>query len=53
MPHLVILPAARDDLIEIGDVIAQDNPGRAVSFLAEIEAKMLQVADRPGSYSRA
>ncbi len=47
MPRLVILPAARADLIEIGDFIAQDNPVRALSFLAEIEAKMLQAAERP------
>lgn len=50
MPRLVILPAARADLIEIGDFIAQDNPGRALSFLAEIEAKMRQAADRPESF---
>ena len=50
MPRLVILPAARADLIEIGDFIAQDNPGRALSFLAELEAKMLQTAERPESF---
>ena len=41
MPRLVILPAARADLIEIGDFIAQDNPGRALSFLAELEANRI------------
>ena len=46
----MILPAARADLIEIGDFIAQDNPGRALSFLAEIEAKMRQAAERPESF---
>ena len=50
MPRLVILPAARADLIEIGDFIAQDNPARALTFLAEIEAKMLQAAERPESF---
>lgn len=50
MPRLVILPAARADLIEIGDFIAQDNPGRALSFLAEIEAKMQEAAERPESF---
>ncbi len=39
MPRLVILPTARTDLIEIGDFIAADNPERAASFVAEIEAK--------------
>lgn len=50
MPRLVILPAARADMIEIGDFIAQDNPERALTFLGEIEAKMMQAAERPGSY---
>lgn len=50
MPRLVILPAARADLIEIGDFIAQDNPSRALSFLAEIKARMQQAAERPESF---
>ena len=50
MPRLVILPAAQADLVEIGDLIAQDNPARALTFLAEIEAKMLQAAERPESF---
>ena len=40
MARLVVLPAARADLIEIGDFIALDNPGRAASFITEIEAVM-------------
>jgi len=50
MAHLVILPAARADLIEIGDFIALDDPGRAASFVAEIEAKMRVAAERPMSF---
>lgn len=50
MARLVILPAARADLIEIGDFIAQDDPGRAASFVAEIEAKMRTAAERPMSF---
>lgn len=50
MRRLVILPAARDDLVEIGDFIAQDNPERAASFVAEIEARMSGVAERPASF---
>lgn len=50
MPRLTILPAARADLIEIGDFIAQDNPARALSFVVEIEAKMFRVAERPESF---
>lgn len=50
MARLVILPAARADLIEIGDFIALDSPDRALSFVAEIEAKMREAAERPGSF---
>lgn len=50
MRHLVILPAARADLVDVADFIALDNPERAMSFLAEIEAKMGQVAARPESF---
>ncbi|HKW83951.1 MAG TPA: type II toxin-antitoxin system RelE/ParE family toxin [Burkholderiaceae bacterium] len=31
-------PEARDDLIEIGAYIAQDNPARALGFVDELEA---------------
>jgi len=31
-------PQAKDDLIEIGVYIAQDNPKRALSFISELEA---------------
>lgn len=50
MARLVILPAARADLIEIGDFIAQDDPRRAASFVAEIEGKMRAAAERPMSF---
>lgn len=50
MRRLVILPAARRDLIEIGDFIALDNPERALSFVAEIEAKMTAIAERPDRF---
>ena len=50
MPNLVILPAARADLIDIGDFIALDNRTRAASFVAEIEAKIVEVGERPGSF---
>jgi toxin ParE1/3/4 len=45
-----LLPAARADLIEIGDFIALDNPARALSFIAEIEATMTTIAERPSSF---
>ena len=38
-------------MIEIGDYIAADNPARAISFVAEIEAVILgKIANRPASY---
>lgn len=52
MARLVVLPAAQEDLIEIGDFIALDSPERAVSFIAEIEARMIQAAERPTSFPR-
>ncbi len=51
MTRLVIRPAARQDLIEIGDFIALDDPERAASFIAEIEAKMIEAAERPASFA--
>lgn len=33
--------------MDIGDYIARDNPGRAASFLSEIEATMAEAAIRP------
>ena len=50
MAKLVILPAGGADLIDIGDFIALDNPPRAVSFVVEIEAKITEIGERPGSF---
>ena len=50
LPRFIILPAARLDLIEIGDFIALDNPRRALSFVAEIEALMVKASERPASF---
>ena len=36
--------------MDIGDFIALDNPERAASFIAEIEARMMEAANRPGSF---
>ena len=38
------------DLDAIADYIAQDNPSRAISFLAEIRAKLRAVATHPRLY---
>jgi toxin ParE1/3/4 len=48
--RLIILPAARQDLIEIGDFIALDNPERARSFVTDIQASIFKVAERPASF---
>jgi plasmid stabilization system protein ParE len=50
--RIVILPAARRDIIEIGDFIALDNPARALAFVAEIEARTHPSA-KPKAATRA
>ena len=52
MKLLVIMPAARDDLMAIGAYIAGDNPARAISCVGELEAKTRQIDERPGSFPR-
>lgn len=51
MLPLVISPAARRDLIEIGDYIALDNRPRAASFVAEIEAEFSRIAEQPQRFT--
>jgi len=43
-------PQAEIDLEEIGDYIALDNPGRAVSFIQEIRQHCEKIADGPLRY---
>ena len=50
MKRLAFAPAARDDLLTIGAYIADDNPARAESFVAELEATARKAADRPRSF---
>ena len=45
-----ISDAAKRDLEEIGDYIAQDNPPRAATFIAELEAQCLSLADFPEAH---
>ena len=49
MKRLTFSPAARADLLAIARHIAEDNPDRALSFVAELEAKAAQATERPGS----
>ncbi len=51
MPRQLLLsPRAAADLEEIADYIARDNPIRAASFIAELEAKCRAVAASPELY---
>ena len=43
-------PQAEIDLEEVGDYIALDNPGRAVSFIREIRQHCEKIADGPNHY---
>jgi toxin ParE1/3/4 len=45
-----IAAIAQKDLHEIGAYIARDNPRRAISFAAELVAKIHQIAERPLSF---
>jgi toxin ParE1/3/4 len=50
MKRLGFAPAARADLMAIALYIAEDDPVRAVSFVAELQAKAHQAAERPASF---
>ena len=50
MKPIVFAPAARADLLTIGLYIADDNPERAESFVAELEAHTAKIAERPLSF---
>ncbi len=50
MKRLGFSPAARADLSAIARYIAMDNPDGAMSFVAKLEAKAQQAADRPRSF---
>lgn len=41
---------AESDLETIGDYIARDNPGRAISFVRELRAKCLNLAALPRGF---
>ena len=48
--RLVLSPRAAIDLEEIAEYIARDNPVRAASFVAELEAKSRAVPETPELY---
>ncbi len=45
--HSVFSPLAEQDLEEIGDYIARDNPPRAVSFIREIRERCIKITAAP------
>ena len=50
---VVLTAAARLDIAEIGDWIAQDSPRRAVSFIDEIDRACDGLADMPRRFQLA
>jgi toxin ParE1/3/4 len=50
MKPVEVAPAARDDLRGIALYIAEDNPERAESFVAELEAGFAALGERPLSF---
>ena len=50
--RLSFSPKAALDLEEIGDYIARDNPLRALSFIAELEAQCRRVAEMPAAFPK-
>jgi plasmid stabilization system protein ParE len=41
------MPAAELELEEIGDYIARDNPGRALTFVRELRERCMSLAEMP------
>jgi toxin ParE1/3/4 len=50
--QLLITPLAAFDLEEIGDYIAQDNPVRAGTFVAELRVHCERICLNPAGYRR-
>ena len=48
--RITLSPLAERDLEAIGDYIAEDNPARALSFVAELRAQCITIAKQPQAY---
>jgi toxin ParE1/3/4 len=48
--RVTVSPLAERDLESIGDYIAEDNPLRALSFIAELRAQCGKIAKAPHAY---
>ena len=44
---VVVAPVARDDLLEIGEFIAQDSPDNARQWVAELEQAIASLSSMP------
>jgi toxin ParE1/3/4 len=51
LSSVVFSPRAVVDLREIGDWIAQDSPRRALTFVSELRAHALKIANAPLGFS--
>jgi len=51
--RVIISPAARASLIEIGDYIAQDSPAQAKKFTAALRARAIEIGQAPKLYPLA
>ncbi|MGO4743515.1 type II toxin-antitoxin system RelE/ParE family toxin [Serratia quinivorans] len=49
---LTISPAAIYDIESIGDRIAQENPVRALSFIAELYSQCQRIGESPQAYQK-
>ncbi len=47
MARYLISPLAEQDMEAIGDFIAQDNPHRALTFIAELRSQCAKIAASP------
>lgn len=45
-----LTPEACADLVKIGRHIARDNPARALTFVAELEASVLRLSEMPRAF---
>lgn len=52
MNRVLLTPRAEQDLEEIGDYIATDNPIRAHTFVQEIRTHFSRIAESPTAYPR-
>ncbi|MGI2034986.1 type II toxin-antitoxin system RelE/ParE family toxin [Rhizobium panacihumi] len=49
---IIFAREAIEDLVAIGEYIAESNPQRAASFVTDLEEKSLDLANRPFAFAR-